>query len=137
MRKKAALLAMILRQRPERFLREALEDEVPPIVDYHVQRSCLRMGLVKVGDAELAARLSRREVVSEDEESEVRRRSWEAMDELATASGLGMGAVDWFFFQNRRRCPEMTEPECGRCPVETVCARRTELFQPVRRTTFY
>jgi hypothetical protein len=31
----------------------------------------------------------------------------------------------------------MTEPECGECPVDVVCAHRKELFQPVIRTTFY
>ena len=135
--KKSALLAMILRQRPEGFLRAAPGDEVPAIVDYHVQRSCLRMGLVDVGNQATKARLERRELVREPEEQAVRSACREVMDELASVSGLGMGPVDWFFFQNRRRCPEMTEPECEVCPVEKACARRTELFQPVRRTTFY
>ena len=48
-----------------------------------------------------------------------------------------MGAVDWFFFSARRRCPEMIEPDCPNCPVDPVCAHRKELFQPVRRTSFY
>jgi len=52
-------------------------------------------------------------------------------------SGKSMGAVDWFFFGARRRCPEMTEPECAVCPVDPVCGHHTELFQPVMRTTFY
>lgn len=137
LRKKAALLALILRQRPERFLRAVSTDDVPPIVDYHVQRSCLRMGLVRAEDPGLAVRLARREVVAEAEEQEVRMACRDVMAELATATGLGMGPVDWFFFQNRKRCPEMVEPACERCPVEAVCARKTELFQPVRRTTFY
>jgi hypothetical protein len=48
-----------------------------------------------------------------------------------------MGAVDWFFFNARRRCPEMTEPECNLCALDPLCAHRKELFQPVLRTTFY
>jgi hypothetical protein len=48
-----------------------------------------------------------------------------------------MGAVDWFFFNSRKRCPEMMEPVCGDCQVDPVCAHRKELFQPVLRTTFY
>ena len=48
-----------------------------------------------------------------------------------------MGAVDWFFFNARRRCPEMTEPDCANCVIDAVCAHRKELFQPVVRTTFY
>jgi hypothetical protein len=45
--------------------------------------------------------------------------------------------VDWFFFNARRRCPEMTEPECAHCAVDPACAHRKALFQPVLRTTFY
>jgi hypothetical protein len=52
-------------------------------------------------------------------------------------SGLSAAAVDWFFFQNRTRCPESIEPDCPACPVQAVCARETRLFQPVFRTTAY
>ena len=65
------------------------------------------------------------------------RYAYEAIQQLVELSGKSMGAVDWFFFNARRRCPEMTEPECARCPVDPVCAHRKELFQPVLRTTFY
>jgi hypothetical protein len=41
------------------------------------------------------------------------------------------------FANARRRCPEMTEPECMACPLDPVCAHRMEYFQPVLRTTFY
>jgi hypothetical protein len=71
-----------------------------------------------------------------DEEA-VRRASYRAVEQVRMRSGRSMAEVDWFFFQNRRRCPEMTEPECSRCEVESVCARAKELFQPVHRTTFY
>jgi hypothetical protein len=137
LRKKSALLAIILRQRPERFLHQAPDDEAPPIVDYHVQRSCLRMGLVKLTDEALAARIEARELLSAVAEAEVRESCYRAVAELAASSGRGMGAVDWFLFQNRRRCPEMSEPDCDSCPVDAVCAHATRLFQPVRPTTFY
>lgn len=137
LRKKSGLLALILRQRPERFLRIEPAEAMPPVVDYHVQRSCLRMGLVRVEDRDLHRRLSARELLGEDDERRLREACFEAMAALARASGRSMGAVDWFFFQNRRRCPEMSEPECGRCEVEPACARHKTLFQPVRRTSFY
>ena len=47
------------------------------------------------------------------------------------------GAVDWFFFGARKRCPEMSEPQCHVCLVDPVCAHRKELFQPVLRTSHY
>jgi hypothetical protein len=59
------------------------------------------------------------------------------MQRVQALSGRSMGAVDWFFFNARRRCPEMTEPDCANCAIDSVCAHRKELFQPVRRTTFY
>ncbi len=137
LRKKSVLLALILRQRPEGFLRFGDGESVPPVVDYHVQRGCLRMGLVRVEDTALRQRLIDRKLLGGEDEWAVRAACFKAMTALQRASGRSMGAVDWFFFQSRRRCPEMTEPACRRCPVDAVCAHETALFQPVRRTTFY
>ncbi len=136
LRKKAALLAIILRQRPEGFLRGDSED-APPIVDYHVMRSCLRIGLIDVVDTDLAARLETRMLLSEAEEWAVRSAAFSAIEQLVEQSGKSMGAVDWFLFQARQRCPEMTDPLCSSCSVDPVCAHRKALFQPVRRTSFY
>ncbi|MDH3273305.1 MAG: PfkB family carbohydrate kinase [Gammaproteobacteria bacterium] len=136
LRKKAALLAIILQQRPEAFL-ASREDKVPPVVDYHVMRSCLRTGLVDVVDNELASKLVGRQLLSQAEEWAVRNAAHHAVERVVSESGKSMGAVDWFFFQARKRCPEMTEPRCSFCAVEPVCAKRKELFQPVRRTSFY
>ena len=61
LRKKSTLLAIILQQRPERFLRVEPSERVPPIIDYHLQRSCLRTGLVRVRDAALREKLLARE----------------------------------------------------------------------------
>lgn len=137
LRKKATLLAIILQQRPEKFLRVNPEEIVPPIIDYHLQRSCLRTGLIRVDDDALSAKLARREIVTSDEEWAVRRAAYEAIVQAQALCGKSMGAVDWFFFQARRRCPEMTEPDCARCAVDAVCAHEKILFQPVMRTTFY
>lgn len=137
LRKKATLLAIILQQRPEEFLRVNPDEIVPPIIDYHLQRSCLRTGLVRVDDDALYEKLARREIVSPAEEWAVRSAAYDALVQVQKLSGKSMGAVDWFFFQARRRCPEMTEPDCARCAVDAACAHRKELFQPVLRTTFY
>ena len=136
-RKKSALLAAILSQRPERFLRFGDAEDVPPIVDYHCQRSCLRLGVVAVADEALASRLAAREVLSGDDEEAVRAACWEAVAEIHRLGGCPMGAVDWFFFQNRTRCPEMSKPDCPACPADPACAHRTRLFQPVFRTAAY
>jgi len=135
LRKKAALLAIILRQRPEAFLQT--DEPIPPVVDYHVMRSCLRTGLIDVTDAALHSRLAARALLSAEDEWAVRVAAYHAMQELVNQSGKSMGAVDWFFFQARQRCPEMTPPDCAHCAVDAVCAHRKDLFQPVRRTSFY
>jgi hypothetical protein len=81
--------------------------------------------------------LLNRQIVSPEEEWAVRYATYRAMAQVVALSGKGTGAVDQFFFTARRRCPEMTEPECGLCPVDSVCAHRKESFQPVLRTAFY
>jgi sugar/nucleoside kinase (ribokinase family) len=135
LRKKSALLAIILQQRPETFLKT--NDYMPPIVDYHIMRSSLRTGLINVDDETLAAKLTGRQILTKDEEWAVRRTAYSAIESVAAQSGKSMGAVDWFFFQARKRCPEMTAPHCSECAVDPACAHRKELFQPVRRTSFY
>ena len=137
LRKKAALLGVIVRQRPEHWLPNAERDDAPPIVDYHVQRTCLRTGIVRVDDDRLRVRLAGRTVLQPDEEAAIRRAAFTAVAQLAERSGRDMGTVDWFLFQMRHRCPEMTPPRCDECPALGACAQRTDLFQPVLRTTFY
>lgn len=135
LRKKGGLLALILQQRPERWLHPGAAP--PPVIDYHLMRSCLRIGLVDVLDDALAGALEERRLLTPADEWAVRLAAYEAVGRLTERSGRSMGAVDWFFFNARRRCPEMTEPECSRCAVDPVCLHRKALFQPVLRTTFY
>lgn len=140
LRKKSALLGVILRQRPERFLPEAhleTRDDAPPIVDYHVQRTCLRTGMVAIDDPALAAKVLNRELLEAGEESAVRYAAFAAVARLCEHSGRTIGAVDWFLFQMRNVCPEATAPVCRECPADNACDHHVELFQPVRRTTFY
>ena len=59
------------------------------------------------------------------------------VEQVVSLSGKTTGAVDLFFFNARKRCPEMTEPECQFCQLDSVCKHRKELFQPVLRTSFY
>jgi hypothetical protein len=137
LRKKSGLLALILNQRPERFLPLRADEEVAPVIDYHALRSSLRVGLVDVIDEELRSKLVNRQIVSPEEEWAVRYATYRAMEQVVALSGKGTGAVDQFFFNARRRCPEMSKPECNLCPVDGVCAHRKGLFQPVFRTAFY
>lgn len=137
LRKKALLLALILSGRPEKFLAVSDPGHWAPVVDYHNLRCALRLGLVEVSDADLHARLAAREFVSAGEEAELRELVFRALRELIRISGRNAAQVDALFFNARRSCPEMTPPDCGACVFASVCPRRTELFQPVFRTTCY
>ena len=137
LRKKAMLLAIALENRPEHVLQVSDPESAIPIIDYHLQRSALRTGLVRIGDPVLRAKLEARAQLAAEEEGIIRAATYDAIAKLMTRSGLSAAAVDWFFFQNRIRCPETTEPDCPACPVQTLCARETRLFQPVFRTTAY
>ena len=137
MQKKAMLLAIVLENRPEKFLPVRDPESAVPIIDYHLQRSALRTGLVRVKDEGLEKKLLHRELLLADEEVVVREATYQTIARLMERSGLSAAAVDWFFFQNRTRCPETTEPDCPACPVQKICARETKLFQPVLRTTAY
>lgn len=137
LQKKAMLLAVILENRPEKFLKVTDPESAVPIIDYHLQRSALRTGLVGTDDEHLRARLISRVQVSKEIEGEIRKATYQAIESLVKKSGLSVAAVDYFFFTNRTRCPEMSEPKCAECPVRTICKKETGLFQPVFRTTYY
>ncbi len=137
LRKKLFLLAIMLENRPEKFLRVTDPESYEPIIDYHLQRSALRAGLVRIEDADVRAALIARRVVPAEVEGRIRQAVFEAIREVVHLSGRSVAAVDYFFFMNRRRCPEMTPPDCEHCPVQDICAREVDLFQPVFRTTAY
>lgn len=137
LQKKLQLLAVILENRPERFLRVTDPESYRPIIDYHLQRSALRTGLVSITDAGLRNRLEARVLVSREEERAIRLAVFDAIARLVEGSGSSVAAIDYFFFMNRSRCPEMTTPKCPECPVREICIRATKLFQPVIRTTDY
>jgi len=137
LRKKSALLAMILNSRPEKYFAFGEGELLPPIIDYHCMRSCLRMGLVDVVDKALHSKLQSRAILDEKDERCVREAAFLAVDQLARLSGRSMATVDKYFFFSRERCPEMAPPDCAKCSADTVCAHRKEMFQPVFRTDFY
>ncbi len=137
LQKKLMLLAVILENRPEHFLRVTDPESGVPIIDYHLQRSALRTGLVVIDDPVLRGKNVNRERVMPTEEARIRQATYEAIEQLVAQSGLSVAAVDYFFFTNRTRCPEMSAPQCAVCPVQPICAQSTELFQPVFRTEAY
>lgn len=134
--KKNILLAMILANRPEKFLKIGSDEKWPPIVDYHLMRVAERLGIVDLDPQEFGM-LSKRVWVSKETEVGVRRATYDAVSVLIELSGKPMREIDFLLWSARRYCPEMSAPDCPKCVFNDICAKRVELFQPVFRTTNY
>jgi hypothetical protein len=134
--KKSTLLAMILANRPEKFLEVKDPYNWSPIIDYHVMRVALRLGLIELDKNELRANINRRWVNAE-KESEIRFDTHNAVTDLIQYSGRSMAFIDEKMWLARKYCPEMEKPNCEKCLFSSICKKRTELFQPVYRTTAY
>lgn len=134
--KKTRLLAMALMNRPEAFLKPADGEQLPPIVDYHLMRVALRLGLVHLHH-HLARRNAARMWCDSTNETRIRLAVHEALVEAQKLSGVSSATLDFAMWSARRYCPEMSEPDCGKCRFGSVCAKNVKLFQPVFRTTAY
>jgi sugar/nucleoside kinase (ribokinase family) len=138
LRKKSNLLAMIINQRPENFLPLRDDEEIAPVIDYHLQRIFLRVGLIDMIDQELSDKLADRKIVTSVEEWALRYAAYRAVETIIEQSGKSGGAVDHYFFSTARKfCLEMSAPDCQHCPLDPLCAHNKALFQPILRTSFY
>ncbi|MEA3249390.1 MAG: queuosine salvage family protein [Patescibacteria group bacterium] len=134
--KRQTLLAMALHNRPEQFLKVTDPERWYPIVDYHLMRVCLRSGMVELEPHELEANTARA-WVSAETEAEIRQECDLALTGVLQKSGRSHALNDFAFWKARRSCPEMEEPNCDKCHFNGFCAKRSDLFQPVFRTTHY
>lgn len=136
LQKKALLLLMALTNRPEQLLTPERNFNWNPIVDYHVMRIMLRSGLVTLPRAwrdENAAR----KFTTDERETIIRDACFQVNKEIVQHSGRSMAEIDVLLWSARRYCPETEVPNCATCSLNPVCEKRTELFQPVIRTTSY
>ena len=134
--KKTELLIMALVNRTERILRKSRHAEFFPIVDYHDMRLTLRLGHV-ILPKDWVLENEERRITSPEREEAIRRTTYRADLMLIALSGKTRDEIDMLKWSARRYCPEMTPPNCSACLLQSVCAKRTRLFQPVFRTTFY
>jgi selenophosphate synthetase-related protein len=72
----------------------------------------------------------KRRILTSDQEWAIRHTTHLAFEKLVEMSGKSLGAVDIFFFEARKRCPEMIIPKCEKCSVELVCAQKKNYFNP-------
>ncbi len=136
LQKKALLLAMALTNRPEGFLTVKDPENWAPIIDYHLMRLALRLGMVELDDSERSINEGRKWTGKEQEEL-IRKAVFQVAEELIQLSGRPMSLIDETMWLARKYCPEMTEPECPKCIFQLPCKKDTKLFQPVLRTIDY
>ncbi|MDO8521574.1 MAG: hypothetical protein Q7S52_05660 [bacterium] len=137
--KKVLLLMMALVNRPERFVVPEDDFVWDPIVDYHLMRLDLRMGHVILPHTWRAENIERR-FASKEREEAIRKADFRANKKLLALlapHGIGMPEVDVLKWMARRFCPEIEKPNCNACMLQSTCAKKVELFQPVIRTTAY
>jgi len=114
-------------QKKTSFLMKLLEDagyvnfnqqeDIIPIMDYHMQRVLLRTGCVEVQDEELEKLLKNKEAIADD--SEIRKACIDSMKIIAKESGLSILKMnDVFYTMGRSCCNE--DPLCiaGSCEKE-------------------
>ena len=136
LQKKALLLMMSLANRPEQFLVPEATFVWDPIVDYHLMRLALRLGLVTL-PAEWINENTERKFTSPERERAVRKAVFRVVRSVIKKSGRSMAEIDNLMWSARRFCPEVEKPNCTACMLQSVCAQKTDLFQPVIRTTAY
>lgn len=134
--KKILLLAMALTNRPEKFLKVNDHQNWSPIVDYHLMRVSLRLGMVELSPDQIKANQNRQWVGAKTE-FEIRKAVYDAVSLLIKLSERPMSFIDEKLWTARKYCPETWAPDCKKCLFVKVCARKTNLFQPIFRTTAY
>jgi len=140
--KKALLLAKILSSRPEGFLQIKDKQNQKVILDYHLLRMVERTGMIEILNSNLIRKLENREWVSPEEEYVIREKALEAFAIVCRTSKKNPFAIDDLFWNGRKFCPEMQEPECGKCLLRLQCKGSKNpnyraLFQPILRTSSY
>lgn len=134
--KKALLLMMSLANRPEQFLVPEKSFAWDPIVDYHLMRLALRLGLV-VLPSEWEHENIERKFTTPVREEMIRELVFDAVKSVITQSGRTMAEIDNLMWSARRFCPEVETPNCATCMLSAACEQRVELFQPIIRTKSY
>jgi hypothetical protein len=132
--KKNTLLAMVLANRPERFLDVKDPEHWRPIVDYHLMRLSLRLGCVRLSPEE-AQKSQSREFATAPEERKIRHATYDALKKLVQESGYSPSSLDGLLWMGRQYCPEMDAPACDKCVFDSICKKEISLFQPVSPDT--
>lgn len=84
-------------------------------VNYHEQRGHLRMGTVKILNAELEDRIRNREEITADEDIEIRFAVRHAIEFIAQELNITPSAMHYFFWNYFRNCCSRDVTHCTDC----------------------
>jgi hypothetical protein len=115
-------------------------DEPLPAIDYHLLRHALRQGLIRPSSA-LALKLTKMNVLADDEARELRRVALLAYVDLATKAAVSGELLDNAYWRNRVNCtdvPVCVDPQTAdRCPFLAACERFVGFALPIEFTRYY
>lgn len=128
LKKKANLLITFLRYRPENFI----DFEPDPMIDYHIMRIFLRMGLLQIPDynAEMAI----------ENEYLIRCYCYYIMQALSTYSKYDLSTINFFFWALGKTVCMYVQHTClksGVCPLESICPQLILRREPRIETINY
>lgn len=136
------------------------EQNMIPIMDYHMQRVLMRLGCIEITDQDLKEKLLRKEVL--DSDSEIRQACIDSISIIAKSSGHRILKMnDYFWPMGRSCCNETTlcfDRKCEKepcslesiaelefhhkCIFENICKGKSDknyrnLWQPIIDTNYY
>lgn len=110
-------------------------DDIPAAMDYHLAKQLLRFGAVDVDQA-TTTDLEQQKLLPNDIGTAIRAACLDALGEACERAHVSGALVDNLLWRNRSVCTEPV-PECLRCPINRLCARRVTLQRPLELTRYY
>ncbi len=96
---------------------------IGPPVNYHEQRGHLRLGTVRIEDAELLRKIQMREEVSDAEDIEIRMAVRRAIEFIAQYLSVSPSSMHYYFWNHIRNCCSRDAPHCNECRSCTLPKR--------------
>lgn len=100
------------------------EKQLRPPVDYHEVRGHLRIGTVKIHDANLRRKLLDRKSVTEVEDILIRQAVMDAIMEISIKTKKTPSQLHYLFWNIFRSCCTRESPHCIKCPSESKISDR-------------
>lgn len=104
-------------------------------VNYHEQRGHLRLGTVRLLDAELEKKIRARENITDQEDIEIRFAVRRAIEFIAQLLEVTPSMMHYYFWNHFRNCCSRDDPHCSGCGADCKLPERYRLM-PLRQCIF-